>query len=724
MEQMIRRIGGAAVVLVMLLSCFGFGAGDVNASVVKKIERSYDIAVVFDNSGSMYKSDAWCKAKYAMEIFAAMMPYGKNDSLRIYPMWEVTTGEGGEGSYEPIEISSSADIDKIHNMYTVTNGQTPFAPVREALEDLEGSTADEKWLIVLTDGEFNMDGRKGKTKDGIVDVQKELSDIADKGISVQYLAMGEDASALQASENKGLFAVKATNASLSQDLIVICNRIFQRALLPADAYSDNGKINLDLSMNNLIVFVQGKNAKVEGLEGSKGEVKLKDRRQCQYSDVSTGGKYANVAQVDPTLYGEVDTFGACKKGIYKLSAQNVDKKNLQIFYEPDVNIKVVLKDPNKNDDPGTELTNADGFKTGDYTIDYALIDNQTGKDVSTSNLLGKVTYDGELRYSNGETKRLDPGDPFTLKPDGEAFVYVKATYLEDYQISTDYMKDDYTIKVDKAAAKKLGVKLDVKQSGSWYNTRKHDEWKPIRAHLQYNGKDLTDEQLDNVKMKCSFEDGTMDYALKPVHGESAIDIYPGQKQDGTYAEPEKGKYKMTADASYTAQYSKASKASDHTKFHVAGYSKLLWWLMRIIPLLALLLLLLWWNLHKTFPRKVYFNDKMGASRIKIKNKGINLSSNTYPGEITCDADKVTNHMARKKKSAKFVIKNIKPDPSVQSFSIGLGKEFVKDGSGNFVDTFGKPLNSKTKITISNGTEIVWRKPGKRRRGVISINSKK
>ena len=47
------------------------------------------INVVYDDSGSMVKSggtfiERWSQAKYAMEVFSAMM--SKNDTMNIYPM--------------------------------------------------------------------------------------------------------------------------------------------------------------------------------------------------------------------------------------------------------------------------------------------------------------------------------------------------------------------------------------------------------------------------------------------------------------------------------------------------------------------------------------------------------------------------------------------------------------------------------------------------------------
>ena len=122
----------AAASLFCAVSAFPLNAAGAGIS---KVEKTYDIAVVFDNSGSMYAdgSKAWCRAKYAMEIFASMLDYKGGDRLTVYPMWEVTTdGSRPEtgGSYAPFEITSLSDVDKISDLYTVHPSNTPLAPIK------------------------------------------------------------------------------------------------------------------------------------------------------------------------------------------------------------------------------------------------------------------------------------------------------------------------------------------------------------------------------------------------------------------------------------------------------------------------------------------------------------------------------------------------------------------------------------------------------------------
>ena len=73
------------VLALLLLFCSVFaGTSAVHASA--KAGEARVIAIVFDNSGSMYDSgdQAWCRATYAMEVFASMLNAG--DTLLIYPM--------------------------------------------------------------------------------------------------------------------------------------------------------------------------------------------------------------------------------------------------------------------------------------------------------------------------------------------------------------------------------------------------------------------------------------------------------------------------------------------------------------------------------------------------------------------------------------------------------------------------------------------------------------
>ena len=380
----------AVILCTVIMMCVAGINISVNAAEVEKANRTYDIAVVFDNSGSMYFNEAWCRAKYAIEIFASMPNYENGDRLRIYPMWPVVTDgstPSSGGSIDPVEITGQSDIDKIYNMYTVKPSETPFAPVTEAYEDLKNSSADEKWLIVLTDGEFNQDARD-EFED--VDLQARLGELASNDINVQYLGVGK-AATLKSDEGKFFYALNSSDTSLKEDLVNICNVIFRRSPLPDNALNGE-KLTLDISMNNIIVFVQGENAKIGSLKNDDGkeiEVTL-DSGLLRYSEIGAGGEKYKNAPVDTSLAGQVKTFAACDKGEYTLDYSGAD--TIQIFYEPNVDLRVVV-----TDDEGEELDMSKSkISAGEYTMNYSFVDNVTGEDVTNSSLMGDVNLTGTV----------------------------------------------------------------------------------------------------------------------------------------------------------------------------------------------------------------------------------------------------------------------------------------------------------------------------------------
>lgn len=123
---------------------------------------SRTINLVYDDSGSMIVNDkgeyvdTWCQAKYAVEVFAGML--GDNDTMNVYVMSDFENGvDGNPKLVLKGRDGAEKNVSEVHNMVTV-DGNTPFNAVRAAEAALESTKADEKWLVVLTDGEFE-DGK-------------------------------------------------------------------------------------------------------------------------------------------------------------------------------------------------------------------------------------------------------------------------------------------------------------------------------------------------------------------------------------------------------------------------------------------------------------------------------------------------------------------------------------------------------------------------------------
>lgn len=69
------KIGRALSLCMSALLVTAMFFGLLIGTDAAKNQKNYDIAIAFDNSGSMYDNRAWCRAKYAMEIFASMLDY-------------------------------------------------------------------------------------------------------------------------------------------------------------------------------------------------------------------------------------------------------------------------------------------------------------------------------------------------------------------------------------------------------------------------------------------------------------------------------------------------------------------------------------------------------------------------------------------------------------------------------------------------------------------------
>ena len=545
-QFVMKRILALALLLGLLFGCFAacffLKAG---AAEITEIRKSYDIAVVYDNSGSMYDDESWCRAKYALEIFASMLDY-ETDHLHVFPMWEVVT-DGSQpssgGSHEAFEIKSKNDIDKISNMYTTHPSNTPFEPIDEAHAYLRSSTAEEKWLIVLTDGAFNEDARGERAP---IDLQDRLSSLASAQIKVQYLGFGK-ATELTADESRHFYARRSSASTLKDDLIEICNRIFQRLELPSNRLNGT-TLNLDLSMRNVIVFVQGQNAEITSLKNADGGAVpvTMDSGRRKYSEIGANG-YPR-APMDTSLAGQVVTFGACAKGTYTLSYTNADR--IQIFYEPDVDIEVTIT----NSD-GQAVTGPDDFIAGEYTVSSRIVDSATGEDVTKHELMGnEVALHTTVRTSSDTDGSVyENGAKITFEPDEETEIEIEGTYLGKFTISSKQDADFSWLSGIKIQAPLESLQMRVATPQSLYQISGYAQWEPIEASLTLDGQPLTDEQLAAVRLNLlSSED--LVCRCEPVPGKSAFRIFAAQDENGNFVEPDLGEHTLQITATYTDSY--------------------------------------------------------------------------------------------------------------------------------------------------------------------------
>lgn len=116
------------------------------------------VVVVYDDSGSMGNPDdpagRWRDANYALQILTGLL--APADALTVVRMSAPTTPE-------PVDLSDQGARITAQRLAPHPGTQTPYTAVQTAMRVLEeaaarearmGGTATEKWLIIVTDGEF------------------------------------------------------------------------------------------------------------------------------------------------------------------------------------------------------------------------------------------------------------------------------------------------------------------------------------------------------------------------------------------------------------------------------------------------------------------------------------------------------------------------------------------------------------------------------------------
>jgi len=496
----VKRIISMTLAVFLLLGCIFTVSPLVHAA--KKDEKRI-IAIVFDNSGSMYMggNKAWCRATYAMEVFAAMLNVG--DELLIYPMYPITVGSDPKEYTmdDPLRITDPSQSGKIREIFSPWAGDTPIESIERAIEDLEAIDSDNRYLIVLTDGEiFYKDEKALYTEDEGNEPTKEalaerFADAVSKDITVMYLGIGHVAADKLMPESDRYVERKAADTKDALNYLTdLCNLTFGRDTLLSNHISGKS-VDFDISMKKMIVFVQGDNianVKLTGPSGNVGEVI--GTASARYSEAGADN-YTSVP--DKQLQGMLVTYANCAAGTYTLEYEGT-ATSVEIYYEPDADLSFVFTDLQGNQvDPNN-------LYEGDYKVSFGMIDGKTGQLIS-SDLLGEPHYEGyyslngqqepiEVDGQNGEvTLSLKEGDVLEAQ--------LTVTYLSGYSITKDstefgWPKGGITIKP--RPAKEL--KLEISGGQSEYSLQDLEKSEPFLVKVYCGGELLTGEALKNVAL--------------------------------------------------------------------------------------------------------------------------------------------------------------------------------------------------------------------------------
>ena len=490
-----KRFISLFLTFTILFACILIGTPTVYASA--KADNSRTIAIVFDNSGSMYMSGnkAWCRATYAMEIFASMLNPG--DILQIYPMHPITVGGKEYTMKNPFQITDSAQASSVRDIYTKNASGTPIESIDYAVNGLKSIKTGKKYMIILTDGgtfsKNDYDLGKNNTKN---ELDQRIQDNAGNSMTVMYLGIGSDACIPSTKESEYFVKKHAVNtADVLSTLTDMCNLIFGRDTLPKNRIS--GKtIEFDISMSKLIVFVQGDNIsdlKIKSKSG--GSVgKLISSQQTKYS-TKGAGNHTSVA--DTSLQGMIVTYEDCAAGTYTIDYSGT-AASVEVYYEPNADLEFIFTDSEgKNVD-------SNSLYEGEYKVSFGMKDAKTGKLIS-SDLLGNPHYEGNYYINGKKTPIIHDGYsgevPITLKMNDTFEADLTVTYLSGYTISKnsgDFGWPNTGIQVSARPAGEL--KLEISGGSDVYSLRDLEEGEPYIVKVYYQGKQLTGRELENVEL--------------------------------------------------------------------------------------------------------------------------------------------------------------------------------------------------------------------------------
>lgn len=482
MKSSIKSVSSVFLALLLTLSMLAGLGNPVNADTY---EPSRVINIVYDDSTSMYNTDGvevdtWCQAKYAMEVFVSMM--SEKDTINIYYMSDYYQTKATPKARVTLRGKDgvASNVSKIHNAKTKARG-TPFDSVKKAYKDLTGAKADKKWLVVLTDGNFDSPTTKGEVMPKS-DVDAFFAAKSDD-INVCFLGIGAKASVINEDQSKKIFSYQAvTNNDVLRNLTSISSRIFERNKLNVD--TSNGTISFDVSMQELIVFAQGGNVNINGIKSSDGKmIQSSDAPvTVSYSECDAEGRN-NKPTTD--LVGKIATFKTdFAAGSYTVSVSGA--ATLEVYYKPILDLTVSLVDSN-----GNPVNVSEKIKSGDYKLVINLKDPITNTTVnSSSKLLGNVDLSARVTnndvtndqiYKDGDTVHLDEG---TVQLDASAR-YLDYNYLNS--------NNSFSIVRDKA------ISFDVVENPTYKVISEGFESNDyVIVHAKVDGREFTSEEWEKL----------------------------------------------------------------------------------------------------------------------------------------------------------------------------------------------------------------------------------
>lgn len=569
-----KKVLSLALAILLLMTAFT-ALAVTPVCAAGKVTPKRAIAIVYDNSGSMYmyKNKAWCQALYAIEVFATMMNPG--DKLMVYPMNPM--GPEGEtpiyNRNNPLVITDDSQKSIIHTLKSDLrngNNNTPIEPIDSANAGLKKESADEKWLVLLTDGAvFYENGIAfGSSKQTRVALEERFKKyISDSNILYLGIGTGLDAPQISSSGAHIYAARTAASEKVPTVLTEMCNMIFGRDTLPKNHMSSSS-IDFDIPLSKLYIFIQGDG--IDNVKLMKDGKELKPSQTFTPTHSTAGGisdfKEENNFAIDTTLKGYIASYNDLEKGTYNYSYSG-KASSTAFYYEVDADLVLTFRN-----ESGEVITNADEVTPGDYALEYALVDKDGN--VLKSDLLGKIDF--ELQYAiNGKNKvessKNSSGQMSVHIDENTEFALTSAevNFLSGYRIQKTGGELGFLaipFKGVKGAAKALELKL----SGGANETDADlvSDVPPYTVTVKYDGKQLSGSELDSVQFTAEISGSGIKLDVKQTDSGYEIKLVP---EDGLKVVPT-GDYTIEVKALISSETVADSSDSASAKLRVKEVS--------------------------------------------------------------------------------------------------------------------------------------------------------
>lgn len=689
-----RRFSRGAVSLLMaLVLLLSLCPGEARA-VVEKDDKTRAIAIVLDNSGSMYMNgnQAWCRATYGIEVFAAMMNSG--DTLAVYPMWPVEANGVEYTDEMPLTVKGGGDLSAIRQMYTPSAGGTPIETIRSASEGLKTMQADEKWLIVLTDGNEFYEDNVSFGADTAAKLSEALTE-CNRSMNVMYLGIGGSA-VIPEVTSPGRYTYYADKANDTQAILskltAMSNSIFGR-----DALATSGsEMSFDLSMSKLIVFVQGEGVADITLSAKDGNGTMQavDSYSPHYAERGAGGRYANAFGIDRSLQGVLMTYEDVDAGAYTIGFSG-KASSVNVYYEPDVDLRIAML----NED-GEEVT-PDTAYPGTYTVSAQLVDKNGNP--TNSALLGTTNYrisctvNGEEHASSGDSA----GAMEITLAEGDSVEFgAEVGYLSGYHIEktgSDMGWPEFTVLPPPGY--EYALTLDVPQS--YIVLSKIKEAEPIEVNLYLNGAPITQEALAMLDISVEGDGIAFTTARKADNTGFLLRLDPNTSVTA-------GSHSFTCHVTGLDDNGEPVSLSDGASLTFKPYPQWVIYLA-VFLILALIALLIWLFLNmKMLPRRVdvtntefvvdgeRVNGRAVCRYTRSGNKKGTLTviaprcpTNPFAkGSFTLEVEAVSPRRVRSASRGMHVV-SVNTDRAMNSVKVSASR-FAKDSNGKLVKAGARP----------------------------------